>query len=56
MHPAKEEVGKIHAQAQGRSETMHFDRLDDGNEINDSQDWIKCIDRGGLTHVNNVCI
>lgn len=31
-----------------------FDLLDDGDEIDDSsQDWIHCIDRGGLTRVNN---
>lgn len=31
-----------------------FDLLDDGDEnMDSSKDWIKAIDRGGLTHVNN---
>ena len=31
-----------------------LDLVDDGDDDNQSQDWIKTIDRGGLIHVNNM--
>ena len=37
-----------------RHSIVPFDLLDGGNEeVNDSQDWVQLINRGGLTRVNH---